>query len=340
MNTTITLDSYTQAVDLVKRKLIDNQSQQLEMTMLNSGIVEKESAPKGSRMWRRLFELPVKQSYGDLGSEGAPAKQAKFVTGYEKEIKIEKRDKAISITKEQRLGGDPAMMNKLIDLSGMLQRKIDLDLSLRLTFANVTSYVDPTNATVDCTGGDGKALCATDHPLTGSPITWSNVVPTSPVFSKGGLIAGMKVGVENTMNNLGEKMGLDYDIIITTDDYTTVVAVKELLNATADVTSSNAGTYNALSKSATGMKHIINKRIAMTPNGGVDTTKSKYWFIASSNQPVISYVELQAPMIAVPQDGNNGEDFLTGNWNFKTDAFYGIGFVSGRGIIGSFPSSN
>jgi hypothetical protein len=37
---------------------------------------------------------------------------------------------------------------------------------------------------------------------------------------------------------------LDYNIVITTDDEDTIVAVKELSNATADITSSNAGTYN------------------------------------------------------------------------------------------------
>jgi hypothetical protein len=55
-------------------------------------------------------------------------------------------------------------------------------------------------------------------------------------------------------------MAIDYNIVITTDDEDTVIAVKELSNATADIMSSNAGTYNVYK----GLKHVIAPRIATT----------------------------------------------------------------------------
>jgi len=91
---------------------------------------------------------------------------------------------------------------------------------------------------------------------------------------------------------------LDYNIVITTDDEDTIVAVKELSNATADITSSNAGTYNVYNK----LKHVISRRIATTSNGSVDITKRKYWFLASSDLQPIIYGELEAPYIKAPRD--------------------------------------
>jgi len=79
-------------------------------------------------------------------------------------------------------------------------------------------------------------------------------------------------------------MALDYSKIITTDDEDTIIAVKELVKATADITSSNAGTYNVYQ----GVSHVIAPRIATTANGGIDTTKRKYWFVGTTDvQPII-----------------------------------------------------
>jgi hypothetical protein len=135
-----------------------------------------------------------------------------------------------------------------------------LALSHRLGFGWSTTYTNSRGYSKDLTCGDTKALFATDHGLTGSASTFSNIVPQNPQFSKGAYTAAKKIAVENTLNNLGEKMALDYNIVLTTDDEDTIIAVKELSNATADITSSNAGTYNAYR----GLKHIIAPRIATT----------------------------------------------------------------------------
>lgn len=231
-----------------------------------------------------------------------------------------------------RLGGkDQQIIRDLTDLGGIGYREIDLVLSHRLGFGWSTSYTNSRGFVKDLTCGDGLALFSAVHKLTGSASTFSNIVPNNPQFSKGAYTAAKKIAVENTLNNLGEKMALDYDIVVTTDDEDTVIAVKELSNATADITSSNAGTYNVYK----GLKHVIAPRIATTAIGGIDTTKRKYWFLGSTMLQPIIYGEMKAPFIKTPKDGNNGEDALTANWNFVSWAYWGTAVASPRGVIGS-----
>jgi len=49
------------------------------------------------------------------------------------------------------------------------------------------------------------------------------------------------------------------DVIVTTDDPNTINQVRELLNATADVSTDNSGTFNAYKSK---YKHVVSGRIA------------------------------------------------------------------------------
>lgn len=331
-NATINTSDLNQLVDLVNRSFIATQGNQMENAMMMSGVVRKEPVAQGTGLVRRFAENIARTSYSGQGVEGAPATQALFQYGYEKDLQIQQHDLAISITQLMRMGGKDAQIIKdLTDLGGTGFREIDLALANRLTFGWSTSYVNSRGFTQDLTCGDGLALFSAVHTLTGSASTYSNIVPNNPQFSKGAYTAAKKIAVENTLDNLGEKMAIDYNKIITTDDEDTCVAVKELVNATADITSSNAGTYNVYK----GINHIVEPRIATTAIGGVDTTKRKYWFVGSSDLQPIIYGEMAAPFIKTPRDGNNGEDAMTANWNFVLWAYWGICVASPRGIIGS-----
>lgn len=328
----INTSSLNQLVDLVNRSFLASQGNQLDNVMLNSGVVRKETVGAGSGLVRRFAESVARTSYTGEGAEGAPATQAIFQYGYEKDLVIEQHDLAISITKMMRIGGkDQQIIRDLTDLGGAGYREIDLVLSHRLGFGFSTTYTNSRGYLKDISCGDALALFSAVHKLTGSASTFSNIVPNNPQFSKGGYTAAKKIAVENTLNNLGEKMALDYDIVVTTDDEDTIIAVKELSNATADITSSNAGTYNVYK----GLKHVIAPRIATTAVGAVDTTKRKYWFLGSSQLQPIIYGELEAPYMKTPRDGNNGEDAMTENWNFVSFSRFGTAVASPRGVIGS-----
>jgi hypothetical protein len=133
----------------------------------------------------------------------------------------------------------------------------------------------------------------------------------------------------DTYNNLGEKMLMKADTIVTTDDPNTINQVRELMNATANVDTSNAGTFNVYKSS---YKHVTSGRIATTAIGATDTTKLKYWFLASSRYSDFYLCMLEQPYVKTPADGNNGEEFSSENWNFLTASTYGIAIVTGRWI--------
>jgi len=331
-NATLNINDLNQQVDLVNRSYTAAKMDPLQNVMRNSGLVRTETVAKNSGLVRRFAEIIVSTAYFGEGTSGSPATQAKFQTGYEKDLIIDQHDYAISIDRQLRLGAkNPEIIQKLTQFSGAGFAEIDLVLAHRLGFGASTTYVNSRGITKDITVGDGLALLSASHTLTGSSATYTNIVTGNPQFSKGAYSLAKRIAVENTIDNLGQKMTVEYDRIITTDDEETVVAVKELSNATADVTSSNASTYNAYS----GLTHVISKRIATTAIGGVDTTKKKYWFLGSSQLSPIVLGMMSEPYIKTPRDGNNGEDISTENWNYVGFADWGTCIPSPRGIIGS-----
>ena len=321
-----------QFIDIVNRSFVASQWNQLDNIMRKSWLVRIESIPMGTGWVRRIAETLARTSYSWQWAEGAPAQQAVYQYGYEKDLFISKHDLAISITYEMRsLGKNQEIIRELTNLGWVGNREIDLDLSHRLGFAWSTSYTNSRGYTVDTATWDGLALVSSVHTLTGSASTYSNQIANNPQFSKGAYASAKRLAVENTLDNLGVKMTLDYNTIYTADDEDTIIAVKELSNATADITSSNAGTYNVYRW----LKHIIAPRIATNANGGVDSTKRKYWFIGANEYPIITLGIVQEPSIKTPADGNNGEDFYTLNWNFMVNSLYGICTPCARWILGS-----
>lgn len=119
------------------------------------------------------------------------------------------------------------------------------------------------------------------------------------------------------------------DTIVTTDDPNTIHQVRELMNATANVDTSNSGTFNVYKNA---YKHVIVGRIATTAAGAVDSTKKKYWFLADSTASDFYLCILENPYLTTPSAGNSSEDADTENWTYRTAATYGMAIVTGRWI--------
>jgi hypothetical protein len=333
-NAVLNINELNGQIDLVNRVYNVSKLNPLENAMRNSGIVRTETIAPNSGLVRRFAEMIVATGYSGEGMSGSPATQAKYQSGYEKDLIVDQHDMSISIDRQLRLGAkNPEIIQKLTQIASAGYNEIDLVLAHRLAFGNATTYVNSRGITKDITGGDGLAVFSASHPLTGSSTTWTNIVTGNPQFSKGAYSLAKRIAVENTIDNLGQKMTVEFDTLVTTDDEETVIAVKELLNATADVTSSNAGTYNVYQNA---VKHVISKRIATTSTGAVDTTKKKYWFLGSSQLAPIVFGMMNEPKVLTPREGNNGEDIETGNWNYVMFADWGTAIPSGRGLIGSF----
>lgn len=336
--TTINTGSLNQLVDLVNRSWKDAQWNPAINVMMNSWLVQKEviSWPTAWAV-KRLAEKPVKNQYWKVFGEGSAVTQTPIQYGYEKDVFLEQHGLWISITEIMRTTWkDREIINDLTNLWEIWFRDIDLALTHRLTFAWSTSMTRNDWTTLDLTCWDGLAMISASHTLTWSATTWSNYMSWNPQFSKWALTQAERQAILNTFDNLWVTTVMDYDLIVSSDDPDTVIAVKELINSTADINSSNAGTYNVYGKTSDRKyRHVILPRLNTTATWTKDSTKNKYWFLACSQAQPIIYAEWMAPTVETPRPGNNGEEFLTWNWNFKYRSMWGTAVLSPRWIIWS-----
>lgn len=325
------ISSYTlpQMTDLVNRSFEDAM-EALPQEMKKSNIVIDDTLQMNTGLFKRFAERIHRNQYASGRPEGDRSKAAKVQYGYEKDMEVSTVSLEVSITKLMRdAGKNKDILDQITTLTEVCPSTMDLDLAHRLTFHTATSYTNRDGISVDITVGDGLALASAAHTLTGSALTYSNIIPWNPQFSKGALEVAERLFTENTYNNLGEKMLMTADTIVTTDDPNSCNQVRELLNATANVDTSNSGTFNVYSNA---YKHIKSSRIATDANGATDSSKRKYWFLASSRHSDFYISVLNQPYVKAPADGNNGEDFSSENWNYLTAATYGIAIVTGKWI--------
>lgn len=328
--------SLPQFTDLVKRSWTDA-IEQAPNIMRNSSIVVSGAFPMNTGEYKRYAERLDRNQYAAIREEGDTANQALVQYGYELDASVYTVAMEVSITKRMRVAGkDQEIIDKVTDLSNVCPATIDLDLSHRLTFAWSTTYSrtagygSPT--TINIAVADGLALISAVHTLTGSATTYSNQIPANPQFSKGALENAEKLFVQETYNNLGEKLAMKADVIVTTDDANTCNQVAELQKSTADITTNNSGAFNVYKNK---YNHLVSARIATTAAGAPDSTKAKYWFLAASDYSDFYLDVLEEPYLKTPMDGNNGEEFSSENWNYLTAATYLIAIVTPKWIKGS-----
>ena len=329
------ISSYTfpQMTDLVKRSFQDG-LETLPQVMRTSGLVVEEAMPQHTWEFKRFAERLQRNQYASVRDEWDISKMAKVQYGYEKDLQVYTVSLEVSITKRMRVAGkNQEILDQITSLSEVCPATMDLDLTHRLTFAFASSYVSRDGITIDTTVGDGNPLIYNAHTLTGSSTTYSNAIASNPAFSKAALENAENLFVTATFNNLGEKMAMKPDVIVTTDDPNTCNQVRELLKSTASVADyNNSGVMNVYKEK---YRHIVLPRLATTANGAVDTDKKKYWFLASTKDSDFYLSILEAPYLKTPADWNNGEEFSSENWKYLTAATYGIAIVTGRWIKGS-----
>lgn len=325
--------SISQLTDLVNRTFEEAKVKPLDNLMRKSDIVKTDVLPLHTGDTRRYAEAIVRSQYAGIRDEWDSSVTGKVQYGYEKDVQTYTVSLEVSITKHMRdTGKNQEIINKITDLTEVVPATIDLDLSHRLTFAWATSYTRTaggTNSTVDTSMGDSYALISAAHTLTGSATTYSTQITGNPQFSKGSLETAERSFVEESYNNLWEKVSVKPDTIITTEDPNTCNSVKELLKATANVDTSNSWTINVYQGK---YKHLELPRLATDANGNPDTTKRKYRFLASSRTSDFYLLMLNEPYIKSPMDWNNWEDFSSENWKYMAAGDYGICIVAAKWI--------
>lgn len=289
----------------------------VQMVARNSGLFRMDPVAQNTGNTREYSEIDIQQ-YARRKGQSAQAERARVVQGYSKIGQLYRVASDIGISYEMRTQNKyPEVIAKLTNLGSLASRRLELDLSHRIGFGTATAYTDMDGVSVDVTVGDGLALFSTVHTLKGSSSTFRNILANNPSFSKGALEGMEKLVVEQTLNHLGEKVTLSHDILFSTDDPNTVNLIKEHLKSTASPDAINSGVMNV---NFAKYKHVILPLLATTATGAVDTTKAKYWGLASSMGSQAFLGMAEEPRLKTPSEGNNGEEFSTDDWNFGVRA--------------------
>lgn len=319
----LTFPQFTRLADIIFAKA----KEMVALNAKNSGIFRVESIPANSGEVRDYGEIDL-ELYADNKAQGDQAGRAKVVLGYNKNVTVKRIAKDIGITYEmRRFNKYPEVVGQLTNLAQMPVRRQELDLSHRLGFGTATTYTDKNGSVVDITTGDAVALWSTAHLLTGTATTYRNRLASNPQLSKGALEGMERLIVEETLNNFGEKITANFDILWTTDDPATVNTALEYLNSVAAPDFANSGVTNVYKAK---YKHVKLPLVATNASGQPDNTKRKYWGISSSMLTDAHLAIWEETHMKTPSDLNAGEEFSTDDWNFGVRCGYGIGIVTGR----------
>lgn len=315
---TATLSDFTKNAMILFLKGLDS----VQSAVRSSGLFRVDSIADNTGNTKEYTEIDLEE-YASVKAEGDQASRARVQQGYSKIGTLKRVSKDIGITYEMRhYNKYQEVIARLTNLGRLVANRMELDLSHRITFATSTSYTDRDGVTVDVTIGDTLALASTAHTVRGASSTFRNRLANSPVFSKGSLESMEKMVIENSINQFGEKVTIEYDTLWSTDDPNQVNTIREYLRSTASPASNNAGVINVYQSK---YKHVVLPRVATDANGAVDSTKAKYWGLASStNSSAFLGVNEEPRLKAGSTAGGNAEEFSTEDWNFGAAAGYMI----------------
>lgn len=252
--------------------------------------------------------------------------------GYNKTWSIYEVGGMTKITWKMRVGNKYRVMNKKIsNLGRSAAKRMEWDMTHRLTFAWSTTYTNLDGDSVNISVGDTLALMYTAHTITGGSGTYRNCVANNPILSKGGIEAAEKLFVTQMIDNNGELISIEPDTLIISNDPTTKNTALEYLRSKAAPDAGNAGVYNVLQEK---YKLLVLPYLATTAAGAYDSDKAGYWFLASL-MDTDGVVKVLANPTLIPPTINDGKEFETMDWKFASHAAYEIYIVRPNWIVGS-----
>lgn len=332
-NTQIRIDSLPDLSDAVDRFFIDKPSApKSQARKLYKYFYMEDGAGD-----RKVLEEYDTQTFAKSKPEGVNVKKAKAGVGYTKTAFLKRYGIEIDITWEMRKAGKyEKIKREILDLTGFITQRQELDLSHRFTFASATSYVNMDGELVDISTGDGLSLINTAHTLAFSPLTYSNRVSGDPVFSQSALETAETMGTTDILSNFGEKRTMSFDTIVTSDHTPVKNAVRTLLQATAGISAPNEGVPNVYEAS---YNHVMLPYLATTATSARDASKRNYWFLLSTQEWSGYLVEWERENLIKPAYGNNMEDAHADVWSYGVRGAWDTAIVAGRGVIGSLNAS-
>lgn len=278
--------------------------------------------------------------------EGVAARKAQFGIGYHKQMYLKRIAKEMDLTDEAIMFDRWMDVKSIgIDLGETAPQRINLDMTqLAITFAQGTQYIDMDGNPVDTTTGDGLSIANAAHTLAFSSLTYTNIVPGNPQFSKTGLISAEAIARNNTLNNYGIPRRKRFTHIWTSGNPNNVENITQFLRSISDNTQANPNVENTYRNR---YKLLVLEQLDTTVTGQRDTTKSNWWGIGAFDGQIpmnrfwAMYGEWEpAHMKPAPTSDNNAVDFSKDIRRFGVRAGYGLAIVNPQGIVYSFAPNN
>lgn len=220
------------------------------------------------------------------------------------------------------------MNKKISNLGASAAKRMEWDLTHRLTEADSTSYTNIDGDTVSTTTGDGFQLAYSAHTVT-SGDTYRNRVANNPVLSKGGLEAAEKLFATQMIDANGELILSEPDTIITSNDPNTVNTALEYLRSVSAPDAGVSGVENVYKGK---YRLLVLPWLATTPStGAYNSSDAKFWFLADLKHTDAICKVLQNPTFIAPTEG--GKEFETQDWKFACHAAYAIEIVRASWIV-------
>lgn len=317
----LTNNDFTSLIDII---WIDNVNE-VDKSCYSSGIFNIFPIPLGTGEHRRFSEFD-REEYAKRKAQGNQAERLKTQQGYTKDMDVFRYGEDVGVTIEDiQYNKYPEVMDRLINMVDLPWNRMELDMQQRLSNFDQTSFVNMDGETIDLTTGDTFAWAYTAHTVKGTASTYRNILANNPRLSKGSLIAILRQGKENAINQFGEKLpGIRYDILWTTDDEEDMVLAEEYLESLGAPDFNNPAVKNVMRYK---FRHVILPRVAVDANGLVDTTKRHFWGVSSSKYTA-AYIGIWEAPFAIPM-----YDLPDGSENKQTGvrAAWGITVVTGRG---------
>jgi len=205
-----------------------------------------------------------------------------------------------------------AVEDDLYDVVG--ERKASsLAMSLRQTKETVAANVLNRAFNLNYTGGDGKEMCATDHPNVAGG-TWSNELATAADISEAALEQAC-IDLGKFTNDRGLKIAVKATKLVIPVDLQ--FEAGKIMKTEYEVGTANNTVNLVRSKFPAGM--VINHYL----------TDTDAWFIMTDTPHGLKHFERRA------DDFASDNDFDTDNAKYKATARYSFGWTDPRGIYGS-----
>lgn len=318
---TFTMEDFVSLTDFI---WLDN-VEGADKSAINSGIFIQVDIPQNTGNTRQFSEIQREQ-YLSIKDEGDQADRLKYQQGYSKTMTKKRMAKDVGITYEDiNENKYPDVIAKLTDMAEMPWNTVELDLQMRLSYFDATSYEDKDGVTVDTTVGDTLAWGSTAHTVRASSATFRNILANNPRLSKGSLITMGRLSKENAIDQFGKKIqGIRYDILWTTDDEEDIVIASEILESMGAIDYTNPAITNVMRYK---YRHVVLPRVAIDATGAVDTTKRHYWGVVSSRYATAYLGWWERPHKIPLYEKKDGTD----NYETGVRVGYGVCVVSGRG---------